>query len=470
LQFPPDVFSGRKNVPHHIYLIIGAGPTGLGAARRLAELGENSFAVLEANPYAGGLAASFKDSRGFTWDVGGHVVFSHYAYFDALLKDVLGGEYLEHQREAGVRIAGAWVPYPFQNNIRYLPRELMWECVKALLPGHGRTPDDFTPSDFREWITHIFGEGIARLFMLPYNFKVWATPPELMSYKWIGERVSVVSLERVLKNILLQQDDVSWGPNNMFKFPLTGGTGEIFRRMAARLGDRVLYGRSVTAVDPVAKAVTCSTGERFTYDHLLFTGHLDTLARRLLTQAPDAVRDASALLAHNGAYIGGVGVEGARDDSKCWMYFPEANCPFYRVTNFHNYSPNNTPDPEGMRVRKRAFMTEVSFSGHKPDLGAAHLDTVVQGLVNASLMTGEDRKDVVSTWEMKIDYAYPIPTLERDRGLRTIQPWLEEHAIYGRGRFGGWKYEASNMDHSVMQGVEWAQRMLTGTSETTYTL
>ncbi|MDP3425851.1 MAG: FAD-dependent monooxygenase, partial [Humidesulfovibrio sp.] len=31
------------------YAIIGAGPTGLGAARRLAELGAASFVVLEKN-------------------------------------------------------------------------------------------------------------------------------------------------------------------------------------------------------------------------------------------------------------------------------------------------------------------------------------------------------------------------------------------------------------------------------------
>ena len=76
------------------YLIIGAGPTGLGAAIRLQELGENSFAVLEANDYVGGLSASFKDEHGFTWDIGGHVIFSHYPYFDQLLDKALGKDSL----------------------------------------------------------------------------------------------------------------------------------------------------------------------------------------------------------------------------------------------------------------------------------------------------------------------------------------------------------------------------------------
>ena len=51
---------------HVKYLIIGAGPTGLGAAYRLKELGENDFMVLEAHDYPGGLAASFTDEAGFT--------------------------------------------------------------------------------------------------------------------------------------------------------------------------------------------------------------------------------------------------------------------------------------------------------------------------------------------------------------------------------------------------------------------
>jgi protoporphyrinogen oxidase len=58
------------------YLIIGAGPTGPGAAYRLKQLGVSSFILLEASDQVGGLSASHQDRAGFTWDVGGHVLFS----------------------------------------------------------------------------------------------------------------------------------------------------------------------------------------------------------------------------------------------------------------------------------------------------------------------------------------------------------------------------------------------------------
>jgi protoporphyrinogen oxidase len=55
-------------------LIIGAGPTGLGAAKRLQELGEESFLVVDSFSEAGGLASTAVTNEGFLFDVGGHVV------------------------------------------------------------------------------------------------------------------------------------------------------------------------------------------------------------------------------------------------------------------------------------------------------------------------------------------------------------------------------------------------------------
>ncbi|ADU61254.1 MAG: FAD-dependent oxidoreductase [Pseudodesulfovibrio sp.] len=450
------------------YLIIGAGPTGLGAAHRLRELGMDDFIVLERHGHAGGLAASFKDDNGFTWDIGGHVVFSHYAYFDALLDSLLGDERLEHERESWVRSCATWVPYPFQNNIRHLPHEPRWECVEGLLPGNRF---DGEPANFGQWIERVFGAGIAKHFMNPYNFKVWATPPELMQYGWIGERVSVVDLKRVLKNIILERDDISWGPNNTFKFPLHGGTGEIFRRLAARLDGFIEYNQEVAAIDADSKTVTTSAGLTVQYEAILNTAPVDILVSRWLRggdRGGDATMiEAAGRLTHNSVHVAGVGLDIRAEDERnprCWMYFPESDSPFYRVTNFHNYSPNNVARP-GQQL---AFMCETSYSAHKRERLDELMDRTIEGLVNTSMLDAARVADVHTRWETTVDYGYPVPCLERDDALKVIQPRLEAKDIYSRGRFGGWKYEVGNMDHSVMQGVEWADRMLSGAPETTY--
>src|ERR1700746_3039917 len=98
--------------------IIGAGPCGLACARELDRWGHRDGALYERHGHAGGLAASVVDPAGFTWDLGGHVVFSHFGEFDALLEEAMGDDVLHHERSSYVRFDDHWVPYPFQNNLR----------------------------------------------------------------------------------------------------------------------------------------------------------------------------------------------------------------------------------------------------------------------------------------------------------------------------------------------------------------
>src|SRR5882757_462971 len=148
-------------------VIVGAGPAGLGAAYRLTELGHEDWEVFERNDHVGGLASSFADEHGFIWDYGGHVMFSHYSYFDDLVEKMLRGDYDEHLREAWVWIYDRFVPYPFQNNIHRLPDDVYIDCVLGVVEAQREAlPRD----NFELWITAVFGAGIAEHFMHPYNF------------------------------------------------------------------------------------------------------------------------------------------------------------------------------------------------------------------------------------------------------------------------------------------------------------
>lgn len=71
-------------------LVVGAGPTGLGAASRLMMHGHPDWIMIDSFPEAGGLASTDVTPEGFLFDVGGHVIFSHYAYFDNLLDTACG--------------------------------------------------------------------------------------------------------------------------------------------------------------------------------------------------------------------------------------------------------------------------------------------------------------------------------------------------------------------------------------------
>ena len=63
-----------------------------------------------------------------------------------------------------------------------------------------------------------------------------------------------------------------------------------------------------------------------------------------LRQTAD-IDDPSAL--RSSSHIVGIGLRGACPHGlKCWLYFPEDDCPFYRTTVFSHYAPNNCPPPD----------------------------------------------------------------------------------------------------------------------------
>ncbi len=442
-------------------VILGAGPTGLGAAYRLQELGHRNWDIYEKESYLGGLAASFVDDKGFTWDFGGHVVFSHYAYFDDLFEKLLERDYTEHQRESWIWLFNRRIPYPFQNNIRYLPRDKVLECLWGLIQAQKQIGN---PRNFEEWILTNFGKGIAEIFMFPYNRKLWRFPLEGMDKSWIEERVSVINTETVLKNVILERDDKEWGPNRTFRFPLHGGTGGFFARFQPLIKDHLHLGQKVTAVDCKRKEVRFADGRIVGYDSLISTIPLDELVAILNPHEEQLIRAASELH-YSGVCMVGMGIKKPSAPFRCWTYFPEDTVPFYRITNFSGYSPYNVPDAGHL-----SLMCEASYPASRSPEEERMVEETVEGLAQVQLLSRSEQDLIASRFVLRRDHAYPIPSLSRDAALKVLQSYLMRNAVFSRGRFGAWRYEIGNMDHSVMMGVEVVDRILEGQKERVWSL
>lgn len=450
--------------------ILGAGPTGIGAALRLLEWGESEFVLIDAAENAGGLASSFTDEQGFTWDLGGHVQFSHYRKFDDHMDSAFPpDQWLWHERESWIWLKDRFIPYPFQNNLHRLGPADRWRAVDGLIKA-GLTKagsiragiPPAAPQNFEQWIAATFGDGIADLFMLPYNFKVWGYPAAELDFRWVGERVAVPGLADAMRSICLEQDQVSWGPNRRFRFPLRGGTGAIWRSLGARIPSRNLWLQSrVERVDAERRILRFDDGRELKYEALISAAPLDWLTR---TIEDEALHSRAAELKRSTVHVAGIGLRGAPPESirkMCWMYFPGEETNFYRVTVFSNYSPLNVPSPGSTW----SLMAEVAETAYLPRDRRCVIEEAVSGMLRTGLIA--DPGEIVSRWHRLLTPGYPTPSLERDSILGDVLPALERRRIFSRGRFGAWKYEVSNQDHSLMQGVEAVDRIRCGRPELT---
>lgn len=436
------------------FLIIGAGPAGLGAASALSAAGEKDFLVVEKDLWPGGLAASFRDRRGFTWDLGGHVIHSHYADYDRVLDGLIPAEgWVSHRREAWIYYPEGWIPYPFQLHLDWLPPDRRERCLEGL-----RRARPVPAADFREWMLTRLGEGITALFMDPYNRKVWRTDPRRMGVYWLDDRVAVrpPAAKPAGKPAL-------WGPNASFRFPRNGGTGEICRLLAGSLGrGKVRYGWEAAGVDTGRRLVAFRNGRELGYDVLFSTAPLDLLARSCRPRIKET-RAIPGRLAATPVAVIGLGLKGPRPaalDRVTWMYFPQPETRIYRLTHFSRYSPLNVPDRPGLW----SVMLELSALPRRVDLPRL-AKKAEEDVRRCGLLPAET--EVVSRWSRFLPYGYPVPLKDRESVRPALLAALAGRSVYSRGRFGAWMYEAGNMDHSLMQGREWAGFILTGAREAT---
>ncbi len=435
-------------------VILGAGPCGLGVAYRLHELGHSDFSIYEREDRVGGLAGSYRDCMGFTWDCGVHVLFSKSSYFNRIMHDIVGDDWNAQRRDAQIWMLDRFVPYPLQYNIHRLPENIRRECVLGLT----EATRDVDCNNFLDWILSSFGKGIARHFMVPYNEKLWTTPLDCMSHDWIAERVPPPDLDRVLTNLMDRQDDKSWGPNEYFHYPQSGGTGTIWNRVAERIpSERFRMSHRATRLDTMRRRVFFEDESYDDYDALVSTMPLDQLVE--IAKLED-LREWAAMLKSSTVHVIGIGIEGetpAHLLNRRWIYYPDASVPFYRASILSNFSRSNAP------AGHWSVLAEVSKSQNRPIERTRLAEAVVASAIQEGLLENSSR--IVSLWHRVLDPGYPTPTKTRDRALDVLLPSLERLRIYSRGKFGAWKYEISNQDHSFLQGTELAERLVLGGEE-----
>jgi protoporphyrinogen oxidase len=481
-----------RTVPQKIrtrFALLGAGPTGLGAAWRLSQLpnggrsepnvdansdadehsGNLLFLIIDESQFPGGRAASVTTPEGFTFDYGGHVLFPHaeYGEFIALLTSVIP-EWHSSTPVRGVWIENRFILTPVQRNIHRLPLPDMAACLWGLCrrkPNNGNGVE----LNLREYLESQFGEALTRLVMAPLNQKMWAHPPETLGSHWSSHRsgsseknIPGVRVGRVLCNWLLNRDEPGWTADTTVRYPRIGGCGAIWSRVFASIPEnfRCLNSR-VRAIDAARKLLCLADGSCVQYERLITSIPLDMLLRLLCDQP--ALRARACEFRAAKVQLFGFGLQGATPrvlEGVHAISVPAPEIPFWRINIPSNFSPGNVPDPS----HTWSILCESSIAPGS-DIHYEH-NQVEAALRQMGLIPDETK--IISVFSAAIKHGYPVPFAGRDQLLNEVQAELEHLDIFSRGRFGGWRYEVSNQDHSFMQGVEVIDRLLEGNPEHTY--
>jgi len=428
-------------VSEHPILILGAGLAGLSAAYH----GDGAYRIFEREDRVGGLCRS-ETHDGFTFDYAIHILYSADPYATDLIRNrLLKDNFHEQVRSSWVCLKNVFTYYPFQANTYGLPVEVVKECVLGLIEAtYNRDPSQ--TQNFKEWIYATFGDGIAKYFMVPFNEKCWSIDLNQMSIGWIRDRVLQPKIEEVLHGALTDQRK-GFGPNAMFWYPQSGGIESLPRGFLPYLDEqRIHLGREIVEVSLQDRQVRVSDGEVVPYDRLISSLPLPRLLS-LIRDLPDACREIVGRLEHNTIFGVNFGINRPRISDKHWIYYPEKEYLFHRISFPMNFHPSLAP-PDNSSIT-----VEVAMSRHKP----INLDTMVQDVIRDLKKTPflESEEEIVTQSVLKLNPAYVVYHLRHREDVDALKGFLLENGIYACGRFGDWEY--LNMDHSILSGKRAAE-------------
>jgi UDP-galactopyranose mutase len=285
--------------------------------------------------------------------------------------------------------------------------------------------------------------------MIPYNEKIWKYPLEYMNTEWISGRVPSPSVEEMRKGAEAPQP-LDYGPNAEFWYPKHGGIGALVESLSENMS--VELGSEVTWFIPSSNAIETFYVENDKEKSLKSEKVVSSIPLpeivHMMDDVPEVVQSAADNLIYNSLVCIMVGVKRPNIINKHWLYFPENDLIFNRISFPMNFSPYTTPDGSS------SILVEVTYRDQLINIEKTKRQVLLD-LVKANLITEDDEVEVCEAIDFK--YAYVIYDLNHRKNVKVIHDYLNAHNIIPIGRFGEWEYY--NMDKTILSGKNAAEKI-----------
>lgn len=414
--------------------ILGAGLAGLSTAYHLKQ---KDYMIFEKDAEPGGLCKSFT-KKNYIFDIAPHIFFTKDDYVKSLVEKLLKNNLATKIRKAFIYIYGKYVEYPFEANLSELPKKVIEECILTAIDAK-ENPKDY--HNFHEWIENILGKGVAKHYMIPYNEKIWKYDLRKMDPKFVAGRVPSPNIKEMIKGALGTQDK-AFGPNASFSYPIIGGIGAIPNAFLPYIKN-LKYNTEVVNIKPKQNAVNIIVNEdnrqkMYEFDKVFSSIPLPELMK-IMENVPEDVQKACSNLVYNSLLFAAIGVDRKSISDKHWLYFPEKDYIFHRLSFPMNLSEKTTPP------NKSSIVVEVTYPKHESIDVEKTKELIRSGLIKANILNEKDHLEIFHTGTIK--YAYVIYDLDHQKNVSKIHEYLISNNIIPVGRFAQWEY--INMDKTI---------------------
>jgi protoporphyrinogen oxidase len=399
------------------FVVLGAGPAGLGAAFRLAQSGY-SVTVLERADHVGGLAASF-EVAGQRVDHGSHRLHpSTPAPIMAQLRELLGEDLQQRTRHGRIRMAERFVAFPPNPTdlVRKLPPTLSMRLARDMTTSPLRTAraNPSVSDTFAASVRASLGPTMTDRFYAPYVEKLFGIPADQLAGELARRRIGARSASALVRRVVRPDPE-----RGIYFYPRRGygQISEAIAAAAAHAGADIRTGAEVTAVRARGAGVEIDTtnGSTLGANSCWSTLPLPLLAR--IAGAPPEIGAAAQRLETRALLLVYLALPHHQWTPYDAHYFPEADVLLSRLSEPKNYR-DNPEDPRDVTVLCAEIPCSVGDATWKAPVEAL-ADAVRDALARSNLPTPRPIEVVVR----KVPRAYPVYRIGYEAAFATVDEW-----------------------------------------------
>lgn len=454
--------------PRRSYLILGAGVTGLTLAERLSRSGA-SVTVLEKSDALGGLAGSI-DHGGFFFDYGPHEFLTENPVLIEYLRETLGQLLLQIEKKASHFYLGKFINYPLKvHDILYrIPLRISLSCFTGFAWAKLRTLLGTPREDsFEQWVLNRFGRGLYNLYFGPYTEKVWGVHPTQLAAITAAQRIAVQSLWEVAYRTVTQSigrtpaHEFAHSPYWKTFFYARGGIGRLsenLARLAVERGGAVLCSSPVRGIVTTGNRVTAVQTDARTFragsdfDHVIVTIPINNFVR-MIEEVPENVREKAETLRFRAITFAFLILNRPQLSPYHWIYFPDVNLIFQRLTEFKGFYPADCP------ADRTSIGLELSCDFHDATWNMSDDEAIARStadLVRLGLIGSPN--EVADGIVRRVHHAYPLQRIGFEKNAAVVHEFLssfENLDITGRQAL----FAYINMNECMERALALADRL-----------
>jgi protoporphyrinogen oxidase len=412
----------------------------------LAAAASTGLSIYEAEDRPGGICSSYYmkpgastrldsppcDKNAYRFETcGGHWIFGAEGKILKFIRRFAAVKKYERRSSVYFPDKNLYVPYPLQNNLRFLGKDISGKVLKELSKASASQP-----KTMKEWLKEYFKPTLCNLFFYPfqrlYTDNLYNSIAPQDNYK------TPINMELIIAGVKSKTPQT--GYNAVFAYP-KGGLDIMIDRMAEKTD--IHYEKRAEKIDLKNRQVFFSDGSGVPYKKIISTIPLNQMLEICGLKLKEKTVPYTSVLTLN---IGALA--GKNASSEHWLYIPQGSPGFFRVGFYSNVDSSFLPKSLRKNKSRVSLYAERAYRYDHTPSEEEKKEYIAGTIAKLQSWGFIGKTEVVDPTWIKVAYTWNWPgSAWREKAIAL----LKKHGIYQIGRYGAWKFQG--ISESIKDGL-----------------